>query len=59
MNCYVAAQEPALQIVDYYFASQTPYFNFYHSVENYTSNDPAPPFPGSPSPLIILTAPSL
>jgi Alpha/beta hydrolase of unknown function (DUF900). len=58
--CYVAAPPPGLQIVDYYFASQTPYFEFYTNVWWYGPDQPTPPLPGSPtfsvtnnSPLLI------
>jgi hypothetical protein len=40
---------PALQIVDYYFASQTPYFKFYTNALDYGPQFPTPPLPGSPS----------
>jgi hypothetical protein len=46
---YMNATAPGFQTVDYYFASQTPFFNFYTNILDYNANYPAPPFPGSPS----------
>jgi len=50
---------PGLQIVDYYFASQTPYFRSYTNVYWYGPNWPAPPMPGSPSFSVTNTSPLL
>ena len=50
-------QVPILQTVDYYFASQTPYFNYFW--DNYTQTGPAPPLPGSPTFSVTNTSPLL
>jgi len=50
---------PGLQIVDYYFASQTPYFRFYTNVVWYGPNFPAPALPGSPNFWVTNSSPLL
>ena len=51
---YPETAAPALQTADYYFASQTPYFNY-----NYYYGTPRPPLPGSPDFSVTNTSPLL
>ena len=46
---FLGTDPPDLQIVDYYFASQLPYFTYITNALDYSPDLAAPPFPGAPS----------
>ncbi len=52
--CYSGAEVPSLGTTNYYFASQTPYFNY-----NYSSGTQPPPIPGSSDFTVTNTSPLL
>ncbi len=54
VNCWPQTDIPSLETVDYFFVSQTPYFNF-----NAAYGTPRPPLPGSPDFTVTNTSPLL
>jgi hypothetical protein len=55
---FVGTPDPTLQTVDYYFASETPFFNYQNLLYSFGTTTP-PPLPGSPTFSVTNTSPLL